>query len=103
MDWFGRNVLVVGLGLSGLSMARWLSVRGARVRVIDTRETPPCALQLAAELPEVTETTGALCRAAGLETIVAGNIGIPVLDTLLEIEAGKAAPDVFVLELSSFQ
>jgi UDP-N-acetylmuramoylalanine--D-glutamate ligase len=31
----------------------------------------------------VTEMTGALCRAAGLETLVAGNIGLPVLDALM--------------------
>jgi UDP-N-acetylmuramoylalanine--D-glutamate ligase len=50
---------------------------------------------------------GAMCRAAGLRTVVAGNIGIPVLDTLLQLEEdaqqGEAIPDVFVLELSSFQ
>jgi UDP-N-acetylmuramoylalanine--D-glutamate ligase len=34
---------------------------------------------------------------------VAGNIGLPVLDALTEIEKGEAMPDVFVLELSSFQ
>ena len=41
---------------------------------------------------------------AGLETCVAGNIGLPVLDALVEIEEGRApAPQVWVLELSSFQ
>ena len=37
---------------------------------------------------------------------MAGNIGLPVLDVLLQIERGAAGPrlpDVFVLELSSFQ
>lgn len=51
----------------------------------------------------VTEMAGAMCRRAGLDTVVAGNIGLPVLDALREIEDGKQAPDVFVLELSSFQ
>ena len=55
----------------------------------------------------VTEMTGAMCRQAGLRTVVAGNIGLPVLDALLEIERaaaeGEREPDVFVLELSSFQ
>ncbi len=46
---------------------------------------------------------GAMCRAAGRATAVAGNIGVPVLDALAAIEDGGAAPDVFVLELSSFQ
>jgi UDP-N-acetylmuramoylalanine--D-glutamate ligase len=35
--------------------------------------------------------------------VVAGNIGLPVLDALTDIENGQPAPDVFVLELSSFQ
>jgi UDP-N-acetylmuramoylalanine--D-glutamate ligase len=175
----GRQALVVGLGISGLSMARWLSRRGAHVRVTDTRATPPCAAQLARELPAVpvhtgalddelfrdsdlvalspgiamserpiaaatrrgvpvvgdvelfaqalssvhgarvvaitgsngkstvTEMAGRMCRAAGLRTVVAGNIGLPVLDALLQVEEdaaqGLPAPEAFVLELSSFQ
>lgn len=51
----------------------------------------------------VTQMAGDICTAAGLDTIVAGNIGTPVLDALTEIENGSRAPDAFVLELSSFQ
>ncbi len=36
-----RSVLVLGLGESGLAMARWCLREGARVRVADTRSTPP--------------------------------------------------------------
>ena len=46
----------------------------------------------------VTSLVGQICQAAGLKTIVAGNIGLPVLDSL-----AMATPDVYVLELSSFQ
>src|SRR6185436_15252314 len=46
---------------------------------------------------------GEACRAAGRKTVVAGNIGLPVLDALTEIENGAPMPDVFALELSSFQ
>jgi len=46
----------------------------------------------------VTTLVGEMCKQAGLNTVVAGNIGLPVLDAL-----GGAAPDVYVLELSSFQ
>lgn len=46
----------------------------------------------------VTTLVGEICKAAGLKTIVAGNIGLPVLDALM-----METPDVYVLELSSFQ
>jgi UDP-N-acetylmuramoylalanine--D-glutamate ligase len=51
----------------------------------------------------VTAMTGALCRAAGLDACVAGNIAPPVLDALIEREDAGKMPDVWVLELSSFQ
>jgi UDP-N-acetylmuramoylalanine--D-glutamate ligase len=51
----------------------------------------------------VTAMTGEILRAAGRRTVVAGNIGTPVLDALGAVEAGAPAPEVFVLELSSFQ
>jgi UDP-N-acetylmuramoylalanine--D-glutamate ligase len=51
----------------------------------------------------VTSLAGHLCQAAGLDTVVAGNIGLPVLDALAEREIDGRAPDVWVLELSSFQ
>ncbi len=46
----------------------------------------------------VTSLVGEICKQAGLNTIVAGNIGLPVLDTL-----SMPVPEVYVLELSSFQ
>ncbi len=49
----------------------------------------------------VTSMVGAMCREAGLDTVVAGNISPAVLDAL--IERGGRQPDVWVLELSSFQ
>ena len=55
----------------------------------------------------VTSMVGVMCKKAGLNTVMAGNIGLPVLDALLEVEnsakEGKTEPDVYVLELSSFQ
>ncbi|MCZ2175145.1 MAG: UDP-N-acetylmuramoyl-L-alanine--D-glutamate ligase [Burkholderiales bacterium] len=50
-----------------------------------------------------TALTGALCRAAGRVTAVAGNIGPAALSALMTcLDAGKL-PEVWVLELSSFQ
>jgi len=178
----GTKVVVLGLGDTGLSMARWLARRGAALRVADSRAAPPHAATLARELPgvpldtgpfsdatlaradliaispgvdrreapiagavkrgvpvvgdvelfaqalkqagsrqpsavcpkvvaitgsngksTVTAMAGAMCEAAGRRTVVAGNIGLPVLDALAATEAGDALPDVYVLELSSFQ
>ncbi|HEY9099758.1 MAG TPA: UDP-N-acetylmuramoyl-L-alanine--D-glutamate ligase [Thiobacillus sp.] len=183
----GKNVLVLGLGDTGMSCARWLAARGAQVSVADSRAAPPQAARLAEMLPEVklytgpfedarlqaaallvlspgiplsepavaraiaagvevvgdvelfaraiaalnrqrassadsispmqiiaitgsngkstvTAMCGDMCRIAGLSTCVAGNIGLPVLEALLEIEQGAMpAPQVWVLELSSFQ
>ena len=175
-------MVVLGLGDTGLSMARWLARRGASVRVADSRAAPPHAARLTRELPQaplatgkfndatlagadliaispgidrregpiasavkrgvpvvgdvelfaqalktpvtrhsslvtpkvlavtgsngkstVTVMTGEICRAAGRETVVAGNIGLPVLDALAAVEEGGRAPDVFILEMSSFQ
>lgn len=163
-----KQVLVLGLGETGLSALRWLQRQGARLSVADTRDNPPGIDALRTELPDVGIHTGAftavlfskvdlvvispgvplsepeiqaaikrgvpvvgdvelfgqyrpasakviaitgangkttvttlvgeICKAAGLKTIVAGNIGLPVLDTL-----SMEAPDVYVLELSSFQ
>ncbi len=170
-----KRVLVLGLGDTGLSMARWLYARGAHVRVADTRDNPPLAHDLGLYVPStpldtgpftaasfvgidliaispgvplseplvaqavaagvpvvgdielfaqalnamdarpkviaitgsngkttVTILVGEMCQAAGLHTVVAGNIGLPVLDALMEAERTRQ-PDVYVLELSSFQ
>jgi len=168
-----KQVLVLGLGDTGLSALRWLHRQGARLSVADTRENPPGVATLQAELPSVKLHTGAfaeavfnhaeiivispgvpmaeplvqaaiqrgvpvlgdvelfaqykpasakviaitgsngkstvttlageMCKAAGLKTVVAGNIGLPVLDTLIGDEADVYVPDVYVIELSSFQ
>ena len=37
----GQRVLVLGLGASGLAMARWCARAGAQVTVADTRSAPP--------------------------------------------------------------
>ncbi|MCB1888849.1 MAG: UDP-N-acetylmuramoyl-L-alanine--D-glutamate ligase [Rhodocyclaceae bacterium] len=49
--WKDKSVLVLGLGESGLAMARWLAREGARVTVADSRDAPPGADRLQRELP----------------------------------------------------
>ncbi|KVG66638.1 UDP-N-acetylmuramoyl-L-alanine--D-glutamate ligase [Burkholderia pseudomultivorans] len=177
-------VLVLGLGESGLAIARWCARHGCRLRIADTREAPPnlAALQadgidaefvggpftpalldggveivglspglsplepaLAALIaaanergiavwgeleffaqalralgtsgyqPKVlaitgtngktttTSLTGLLCQRAGKKVAVAGNISPAMLDRLAGAIDDTALPDVWVLELSSFQ
>jgi UDP-N-acetylmuramoylalanine--D-glutamate ligase len=176
-------VLVLGLGESGLAMARWCARHGCRLRVADTREVPPNLSGLEAHgidadfvggpfspvllegvelvaispglsplaadlLPLITEArekdipvwgeleffaqalktlgesgytpkviaitgtngktttttlTGLLCERAGKKVAVAGNISPAALDKLTEAIDNTALPDVWVLELSSFQ
>lgn len=177
-------VLVLGLGESGLAMARWCARHGARVRVADTRETPANLPALRAHVPDAefvsgpfavslldgvtlvaispglspldanvaallnaanergvpvwgeielfaralaglkaaqgyvprvlaitgtngktttTALTGALAERAGKTVGVAGNISPSALDKLTECIDAGTLPDVWVLELSSFQ
>ena len=183
-----QHVLVLGLGLSGLALARWCARHGSRVTVADTRTEPPQLAALKQEWPAVTfvagdfaelmnrgehfdvmlrspglspadiapvlqaakeqgvacgnelslfaealrelaeteaETlayhpkviaitgtngkttvtslTGQLLQRAGKSVAVAGNIGPTLLDTLQTCIDTEALPDVWVLELSSFQ
>ena len=178
------HVLVLGLGESGLAMARWCGLNGCRVRVADTREAPANLALLQAELttakfvggpfaesllddiglvaispglspleadtkalldaaqargipvwgeielfaqalgyleatsgyaPRVlaitgtngktttTALTGRLIERAGKTVGVAGNISPSALDKLSACIASATLPDVWVLELSSFQ
>ncbi|MEG0147985.1 MAG: UDP-N-acetylmuramoyl-L-alanine--D-glutamate ligase [Comamonas sp.] len=180
----GQRVLILGLGISGIAMARWCVRAGAEVTVADTREAPPHLTTLQAELPgvrfvagsfgadlvdgqslsavyrspglspasvaavfnaarsiglpvggeldlfamalkglkeahgyapkvlgitgtngktTVTSLTGQLLEHAGISVGVAGNIGPTLLDTLASRIDGESLPQVWVLELSSFQ
>jgi UDP-N-acetylmuramoylalanine--D-glutamate ligase len=55
----GQHVLILGLGASGLAMARWCAHAGADVTVADTREKPPQLAALQAEWPAVCFVAGA--------------------------------------------
>ena len=54
-----QHVLILGLGISGLSMARWCVRHGARVTVADTRENPPSLAALRTECPSAEFVAGA--------------------------------------------
>ena len=59
----GQRVLILGLGASGMAMARWCVRAGAQVTVADTREAPPQLPKLQQELPSVRFVGGALTAA----------------------------------------
>ena len=54
------SVLVLGLGDSGLAMARWCARFGASVTVWDSRDNPPHAATLAEQVPAARRLAGAL-------------------------------------------
>jgi len=86
----GRQVLVLGLGDTGLAVAHWVERQGARVRAADTRAAPPRATDFSGEVhtgafsPRLLEGVDLLCISPGLsleEPVVraALELGIPVL------------------------
>jgi len=72
MELRGRRVLVLGLGDTGLSAARWAERQGALVRVADTRDRPPRAGDFRGELhagsfpPALLDQVDLLCISPGL-------------------------------------
>jgi UDP-N-acetylmuramoylalanine--D-glutamate ligase len=98
----GLLVVSPGVSVKEAGIARALE-RGAEVAgdiELFAREAtaPVIAITGANGKSTVTALAGEMCRQAGLETAVGGNIGVPALSLLADSE-----PDVYVLELSSFQ
>jgi len=86
-----QHVLVLGLGESGLAMARWLLRCGARVRVADTRALPPALAQLQELAPSVEFISGAFDASLleGVDLIAVS----PGLSPLHEVAAITAAAE----------
>jgi len=78
MELQGKRVLVVGLGESGLAMAKWLHRQGALVRVADSRDNPPNLETLARVAPAAEVIAGPFATAtfAGID-LVALSPGVP--------------------------
>ncbi len=47
----GAGSLIVGIGATGVSVARYLAARGEKVRVIDSRKAPPGLADLRGAVP----------------------------------------------------
>ncbi|KAF1044303.1 MAG: UDP-N-acetylmuramoylalanine--D-glutamate ligase [Herbaspirillum frisingense] len=69
MNYSGKHVLVLGLGESGLAMARWLVYCGAGVRVADTRGEAALAERLAALRADDPQAEAVLGRAFAPELL----------------------------------
>jgi len=100
----GVDLLVVSPGVSAKEPAIRAAARNGVAIVGDVElfarvcDAPVIAITGSNGKSTVTTLVGDMLTRSGLRVAVAGNIGLPVL-TLL----GHAAPDVYVLELSSFQ
>jgi len=73
MNWLAdMPALVLGLGDSGLAMARWCASHGARVTVWDSRTPAPHAAELQAEVPAATLIGGDLqpAQLAGMQLVL---------------------------------
>ena len=86
----GRRVLILGLGDTGLSAARWVEREGGKARVADSRPSPPRRKDFSGELhtgaftPALLDDVDVLCISPGLsleEEIIRRAVaqGIPVL------------------------
>jgi UDP-N-acetylmuramoylalanine--D-glutamate ligase len=54
------SILIIGIGQSGLSCARYLKAQGYNIAMMDTREQPPAMATIQLEFPEVLVMTGGL-------------------------------------------
>jgi len=98
IDVAGRTAVVLGLGQSGLAMARTLVEAGATVLVADTRVEPPMLAALRAEMPQVRFAGGAfdasLLDDAGLLALSPGLSPTHSAAAPLVAAAKKAGVDV---------
>jgi UDP-N-acetylmuramoylalanine--D-glutamate ligase len=110
----GKRVLILGLGDSGLAMARWCALGGAeQIIVADTREAPPQLAALRQELPQAQfisgPMTGELVAARDL-SVVYRSPGLsprdiaPVLDAAAAVSiAARGELDLFADALQQLQ
>jgi len=86
------SVLVLGLGESGLAMARWCARFGAQVRVWDSRDTAPNAAALAEHVPSAVLLQGPLTdeHFAGVK-LVLKSPGLSPLDAAIAAPLKRVA------------
>lgn len=95
-----RKSLIVGLGKTGLSCARYLSARGVPVAITDSRETPPGLSELRQELPDIALFLGGFdpdAFAAAEQLVVSP--GVPMSEPLIQQAVARGVPVVGDIEL----
>ncbi|MDB5887373.1 MAG: murD, partial [Rhodocyclales bacterium] len=103
-----REPIVIRARASGLQITGEIELFAEALRVLGWRDAPGQGARVIAITGTNGKTTttalvGELCRAAGCETAVAGNISPAALAELMQRVDENRKPDVWVLELSSFQ
>ena len=102
--WADKKVLVLGLGETGLSLARWLVAQGACVRAADSRELPPALDTLRAQLPQVEIQCGVFRDGMlGNIDLIAISPGVPLADPFVARAIARGIPVVGDIELFARQ
>ncbi len=93
-------MLVLGMGETGLSMAKWLSRQGANVRAADSRAAPPNRDAMQRAVPAAQVFTGAFAvkTFAGID-LIAISPGVPLAEPLVQQAAKRGVSVVGDIEL----
>lgn len=99
-----KTVLILGLGETGLSMVRWLSAQGARLRVADSRTAPPGLDQVVQFVPGDQLFCGDFTDALfdGID-LIAISPGVPLADPHIARATARGIPVVGDVELFAQQ
>ncbi len=100
MNFRNKTVLVLGMGETGLSMAKWLSRMGANVRVADSRTVPPCTKDLKQALPHALMFTGMFAAEAFADIdLIAISPGVSLAEKLVRQAMKDGVPVMGDMEL----
>ncbi|OGS91747.1 MAG: UDP-N-acetylmuramoylalanine--D-glutamate ligase, partial [Gallionellales bacterium GWA2_60_18] len=99
-----KFVLVLGLGETGLSLVRWLSAQGARLRVADSRSEPPGLAEAGQYVAGGQIFCGTFGNALldGID-LIAISPGVPLRDPVVAEAMARGIPVVGDIELFAQQ
>ncbi|MEE8255043.1 MAG: UDP-N-acetylmuramoyl-L-alanine--D-glutamate ligase [Nitrosomonadaceae bacterium] len=108
MNLRGKTILVLGMGETGLSMAKWLSRIGSNIRVADNRAAPPNLSKLERAVPAARIFTGTFSADVfiGID-LIAISPGVSLAAPLVRQAVKRGVPvvgdiELFALALKSF-